>query len=82
MKAREILAAYYDEQYDHGAKDFADGIISLLSNNGFVILPKEPSEGMLKAMADFTHESTAPQADWMHDDLREAYRAMIKVAEE
>ena len=46
--AREVLTAYYDAEYQHGAEDFANGIISLLDGSGFVIVPKEPSEEMIK----------------------------------
>jgi len=50
MKAREVISKYFSEvvQVSGVGKNFAGRLERALNDAGFVILPKEPTEGMIE----------------------------------
>ena len=90
MKAREVLEQYVDKfSIDQLPSQFADWVIKELSEAGFVILPKEPSEGELEnirmAIFDNFADDYAPaHCSQSYPDTNTAIavrRAMISHAE-
>lgn len=80
MKAREVIAGEigsYDPDYET-KQDAAERMIDLLSKAGFVILPKEPSEGMIEAAFKELFE---PESSVSRVEMENIYGAMIFHAE-
>ncbi|MBX3533390.1 MAG: hypothetical protein KF826_03490 [Xanthobacteraceae bacterium] len=78
MKAREVLEQYVDKfSIDQLPSQFADWVIKELSEAGFVILPKEPSEGMIEAAFKELFE---PESSVSRVEMENIYRAIISHA--
>lgn len=70
-KAREVLEAYVDKyDIDQLPSQFADWVLSELSEAGYAIVPKEPSEEMMQAARDCDDPSDSA-----------LYRAMLLTAQ-
>lgn len=75
--AREVIADCFSNATDPVCEDicpanFSDEVIRMLAEFGLVILPKEPSEGMIHAGID---------ADFNDLGVAAIYRSMISHAE-
>ncbi len=79
--AREVIAVSFSNAVDPfcddiDPADFADEIIRMLNESGFVILPKEPTEGMIEA------GKNADRLWWSSEDesnpTAEIYKAMLQ----
>ena len=75
LAAQEAITTYPDGSYDFYPEDF----LEVLQKLGFVILPKEPTEGMIaEAVAwDFKNPQTMPQ----EEVFAGIYRAMTQASE-
>lgn len=84
MKAREVIREHFwrFEDNDLVPSEAEKELLRALADAGYAIVPIQPSEKMLKVGADEAFEWTAPEADWMHDDLRAAWKAMLQAARE
>lgn len=78
-KAREVIEAWFTKEIrtidPKIAKNFADGFQKFISDAGFVILPKEPSEGMIEAGVEADDRRTG------YETVRWIYSKMISHAE-
>ena len=83
--AREVIADCFSNATDPVCEDicpadFSDEVIRMLAESGLVILPKEPSEGMIEAgRTAFFH--TDPELETSDVFCSAIYRAMISHAE-
>ena len=72
MKAREVIESTYVDAWDqHIMADGADAVITALKAAGYVIVPVEPPEEMLKALRNR-----------QNDDGRETWKAMISAVKD
>lgn len=79
MKAREVLEKFFGEMFGGRPSDMAKearALLQLLASEGLVILPKEPTEGMIELLKDILRyrrgEGSYNFSD-KPDDVRENY---------